>query len=151
MGRPQQYNEELAKRICQKIACGESLRSICANQDMPARGTVIRWVLTKDNKGFRDQFDAACQGRAELWAEELVDLADATDPGEVQKAKLKIETRKWVMSKLLAQRYGDKLEVKQTGKVEHDHTLDLSQYTPAEREELLRGQQLLRRQQHQNN
>ncbi len=40
------------------------------------------------------------------------------DPEAVQRSKLRIETRKWVMSKLAARRYGDKIDVNVIATVE---------------------------------
>lgn len=148
-GRPQSYTREIGDRVCQRIAGGESLRSISQDPQMPYRGTVIRWALSKDNAGFRHQFDTACQARAELWAEELVDLSDEAE--DVQKTKLQIDTRKWVLSRVLSQRYGDKLAVEQSGTVNHTHTLDLTKLTPDQRSKLLESERIKRDLSLQNN
>ena len=44
VGRPTTYNQETADKICELIARGMSLRAICASADMPAGGTVHRWL-----------------------------------------------------------------------------------------------------------
>lgn len=44
LGRPSSYCTELADEICERLACGESLRTICADDGMPHRTTVIRWL-----------------------------------------------------------------------------------------------------------
>ena len=72
----------------------------------------------------------------EHWSDEIVQIADdatndymdreakngeverVLDPEAVQRSKLRIDTRKWLMSKLAAQRYGDKIDVNVSATVE---------------------------------
>ena len=98
------YTRYLAVEICRRMAEGESLRSVCRNAGMPSEGAVRGW-----SHGGRDGF-AARRGEAralqqEYWADEIVDLADL-DPRDRQ---VRIDTRKWLMSKLAPRRYGDRL------------------------------------------
>ena len=44
MGRPRKFNAEIAERICDRIAEGDTLRRICKDQEFPTRRTVQRWV-----------------------------------------------------------------------------------------------------------
>ena len=46
-------------------------------------------------------------------ADDILDIADAeeTDPGQVARDRLRVETRKWKLSKALPKIYGDKLEL----------------------------------------
>ena len=53
-GRPSKLEPALAEEICSRIAGGESLRSVCREPAMPARETVLRWVLR--NAAFRNQY-----------------------------------------------------------------------------------------------
>lgn len=48
-GAPSIYTPELAEEICHRLAQGESLRSICRDEHMPDRGTVLRWVIKPDH------------------------------------------------------------------------------------------------------
>lgn len=141
-GRPTTFTEELASMICELIATGESLRSICKDEEMPAISTVMLWAA-KDRRavkdgvespypGFSEQYDYACEARLLYNADELLDIADdATndwmekhDPegectgyqlnGEhVNRSKLRIETRKWLLSKLLP-KFADKQQIDHT-------------------------------------
>ncbi len=43
-GRPSIYSNDLADLICERLACGESLRKICDDKNLPDRSTVIRWL-----------------------------------------------------------------------------------------------------------
>jgi hypothetical protein len=50
----------------------------------------------------------------ERWSEEIVELADEpvapNDNAAVQRARLRVDTRKWLMSKLAPRKYGDRVE-----------------------------------------
>ena len=124
-GRPTAYSEEIAQRIIMRMADGESLRSICASDDMPARSTVMLWAAT-DREGFSDRYAKACEARAHYWADELLDIADdsqndymeregvPTLNGEaLQRSRLRVDTRKWLLSKMLP-RYADRQVIDNT-------------------------------------
>lgn len=80
----------------------------------------FRSFLMKHEKAM-DLFRAARELRAEVWAEELIDIADG--PGSCDSAKhirrdaLRVETRKWIISKHLPKSYGQKMEHEHTGEV----------------------------------
>jgi hypothetical protein len=58
MDRPTEYTKDLADYICCQLAEGRSLRSICEEQDIPARSTVYDW-LDSNLHGFPDQYARA--------------------------------------------------------------------------------------------
>lgn len=111
VGRPTTYNQETADKICELIARGMSLRAICASADMPAGGTVHRWLA--EHQDFQEQYARAREEQADGFADEIIDIADSVAPetGEVAKAKLQIDARKWKASKLAPKKYGEKLEL----------------------------------------
>jgi hypothetical protein len=116
-GRPNEYTPEVADRICDMLADGKSLRSICLLDDMPAQSTVCRW-LAKDEE-FRKQYAYAREVQADTLADEILDIADdgANDfMGEdekyngdaVQRSRLRVDARKWLAGKLKPKVYGEK-------------------------------------------
>lgn len=107
MGRPTDYSLEYAARICNEVAMGRKLIDICADEDMPARTTFYRWI--GENSDFRDMYTSAREERGDLYADEIVDIAD-TEP-DANKARVRIDARKWAASKLNQKNYGDKLEI----------------------------------------
>jgi hypothetical protein len=123
-GRPSLYAAEVADEICRRVALGESLRSICSDKDMPPEGTVRGWVV-EDYSGFSARYMRAREAQCEHWADQIVDLADSVlprdgrpaDHAEVQAMRLAIDTRKWVLSKLLPRKYGDRVGVEASGSV----------------------------------
>src|SRR5262245_62626970 len=75
---------------------------------MPDRRTIFRWLARK--REFRHQYEAAVHARAELLADEIILIADS--PGkEVMRDRLKVDARKWILSKLLPKKYGDHLSL----------------------------------------
>lgn len=113
-GRPK-VSEELLMAVIERMCEGESLNQICKDPKMPSRGTVLNYALLKRDaeegwvQRFAQAYEIAKQIRAESWADEMMELADQTVPAseEIQKSKLQIETRKWLVGKLLNQ-YSEK-------------------------------------------
>lgn len=125
-GRPSKYTEKLAAQICIRLAEGESLRQICRDVDMPCKATVLNWLFDNDpaKDGFLDQYVRAREIQAENWADEILEIADdgtndwverevggkALDPEHISRSRLRVDSRKWLMSKLLPKKYGDKVQ-----------------------------------------
>ena len=131
-GRPSEYSTETADEFCARIAEGESLRTICLDGHMPALTTIFRWMRTHED--FRQQYARAKEQQADAMAEEIIDIADdATNDwmekhdqhgnsigyqlngDHVQRSKLRIESRKWLMGKLKPKKYGDKVQTEHSG------------------------------------
>ena len=129
-GRPSKYTKALAAEICARIAEGDSVRTICLDSLMPSGATVFKWLAEKPE--FTEQYAKAVEQRTNKLAEELLDIADdgsndfmaAKDDeggeayrvnGEaIQRSRLRIDTRKWLLAKLQPKKYGDSLAL--TGK-----------------------------------
>lgn len=111
IGRPSKYSDEMVENICEKIANGRSLRSICAEDGMPPMKTIYRWL--EANEGFRHQYARAREKQADYFAEEIIEIADSAEAesAAVSKAKLQIDARKWAASKIAPKKYGDKQEL----------------------------------------
>lgn len=97
--------ENIMNLIIERLASGESLRSICLSDGMPNRSTVIRWL--DENEDFATKYarakDIGFDERAEKLAEDIEVEED------VQRAKLKFEYGRWYLSKLAPKRYGERL------------------------------------------
>lgn len=112
MARPSDYSEETAYKICEQLADGMSLRKICAQDGMPDKTTVRRWLQQQD--GFRTQYAQAREDQADHWADEIIDIADEAEDAAL--AKVRVDARKWVACKLKPKAYGDKVLNEHTGK-----------------------------------
>ncbi|QVW08793.1 terminase small subunit protein [Phage CBW1004C-Prop1] len=135
MARPSKYTEATAKKICVLIAEGQSLRQISDQDGMPNKATIMRWLAAND--AFCDQYAHAKERAAYLMADEILEIADdgsndwmerVSDEGEnigwqlngehVQRSKLRIESRKWLMAKLLPKKYGEKQSIEHSGSID---------------------------------
>lgn len=122
MSRPSEYTQDIAEAICERIADGESLRAICRDETMPDARTVHRWVA-KDEE-FRQQYARAMELRANVIFEDVIEIADDTaddtttnaDGAEIvnhehiARSRLRVDARKWFLSKVAPKKYGDRLE-----------------------------------------
>ena len=61
------------------------------------------------NPGFKARYDAAMEMRAHQLAAEIIQIAD-TEP-DPNKARVRVDSRKWVASKLAPKTYGDRLDL----------------------------------------
>jgi hypothetical protein len=103
------YTPALADEICRRVSEGESVRAICRDPGMPSEGTVRAWSR-EDRGGFAARFRIARDLQLDCWSDQIVDLADRGELDPRDRA-IRIDTRKWVMSKLAPRRYGDRLLV----------------------------------------
>lgn len=71
---------------------------------------VFRWIAQNDT--FRNQYAQACEERADYLAEEALSIADddATDHGKVQRDRLRVDTRKWFVSKIHPKKYSERIQ-----------------------------------------
>jgi hypothetical protein len=122
IGRPTIYSERLAARICAELAMGRSLRTVCKANDMPGLETVFRWLREKPD--FREQYAQAKSESADALVEEMIDIADdgtndfieiedgvKFNSEHVQRSRFRVDTRKWIASKLKPKRYGERLDM----------------------------------------
>lgn len=100
-----EFSQPTADRICELIIDGQSLRTICLAEDMPSRTTVLKWL--RENEDFASQYAHARVEQQDTYAEEIVHIADTEE--DPQKARVRIDARKWHASKLAPQKYGDRV------------------------------------------
>lgn len=127
-GRPTLYSKELADLICERTATSTfGLARLCQlHADLPDKATINLWRYKYPE--FSTQYAQAKLKQADLMAEELLEIADDgtndwmesfSDDNEtgyklngehVQRSRLRIDTRKWLASKLLPRQYGQHAE-----------------------------------------
>lgn len=107
-GRPSSFTAEIADAICERLADGESMRSICRDEAMPARSTVDGWLAVSDE--FRAKCARAREWQADGCDDEIVTLMSQVRAGEVlaPEARVLLAGLQWRASKLAPKRYGDK-------------------------------------------
>lgn len=125
VGRPTIYSQDLTDRICVRLALGESIRTICKDEDMPAQAQIYAWL--NRHPEFQEQYTRAREEQAESHADEIVDIADETpallevrdkegnivdiklDSAYIAWQKQRIDSRKWNASKQRPKKYGDRV------------------------------------------
>jgi len=137
VGRPRKYTPKLANKVCALLAEGMSMRKVAEQKGMPSKSSMFGWLAENDE--FLDQYTRAKQEAADSLVEEMLEIADdeattdliiddvpVLDPetgkpykiltsAGVQHARLRVETRKWISSKLKPKKYGDKVEQTHVG------------------------------------
>jgi hypothetical protein len=105
-----EFSQEVFDRVCARIAAGgdkSSLRQICSESWAPDRATFNGWrKLTPE---LQAQYDQADSDRKDTFFDELVAIAD-TEP-DIDRAKVRMDARKWVWARMDRGRFGDKLGV----------------------------------------
>ena len=112
-GRPTDYTKELGEEMCSLIADGNSVSKICAMDGMPAAKSFFRWLRLHEE--FRHNYEASKEEQADRFVEQMLEIADDAEPENVQVARLRLDTRKWIASKFKPKRYGDKITQEQIG------------------------------------
>ena len=123
-GRPSRYTQALADRICERLAAGETLRAICRDDGMPVESAVRAWALNAKSP-FYAQYARAREIGYLGMGDELLEIADTTQEGVtvkesdrgtetrtgdmIEHRKLRVDTRKWMLARMLPKVYGDKL------------------------------------------
>ena len=117
MARPEILTKELGTEICKRISKGQSVRKIIKDPKMPSSSSIFRWLLNEDYKWFWQQYAEARNIQAEMMFEELNKIADEENMDDVMRARLRVDTRKWYLSKVLPKKFGDKVDITSDGKV----------------------------------
>lgn len=133
-----EFSQEVFDTICERLADGESLRTICGDADMPSKTSVFRWLAA--DKALSDQYARAREAQADAIFDEILDIADdarndwmardgeddrggyALNGEHIQRSKVRIDARKWMAGKLRPKVYGEKQEI--------DHTSSDGSMTP---------------------
>lgn len=103
-------SQAVCDAICEQIADGKSLRSICAQEGMPSKVSVLYWL--QNDPEFAERYTLARQQAADSMAEQLQDLSQrALDkPEEANAIRVAADILKWTASKLKPKLYGDRVE-----------------------------------------
>jgi ribosomal protein S11 len=129
--KPVDYGPEVTAVICERLALGESLRSICRDAAMPSMAAVMNWLNREP--AFVEQYVRARELQAEYLVDEIIEIADDATNDYMQKldrdgkqigwrengeflnrSRLRIDARKWAAGKMAPKKYGEKVEIDQT-------------------------------------
>lgn len=130
------FTDEMADRICERLANGESINAMCKDADMPSQATVFNWLQQQPT--FLEKYTRAREAQADKLFDEILEIADSregdvytkdgqdfTDHDVIARARLRVDARKWMAGKLRPKVYGDKVTQEQTGAdggpIRHEH------------------------------
>jgi hypothetical protein len=126
-GRPSiPFNQEIADRLCEALSTSNKststiLKDLGKDGDTVGLTTIFKWL--NDNEEFAKQYARGKEEQADFLAEEMIDIADDSsldvafnDEGKpfiyhehINRSKLRVDTRKWIASKLKPKKYGDRI------------------------------------------
>lgn len=129
MAYSQKEIDSIFGTIVQHIKDGNSLRSALRLDGMPTSETFYKWCDSDEEKA--TQYARADKDREDKIFNEILDIADdgtndymtitkgdqtynVEDREVTSRSKLRVEARKWVLSKMNPQKYSDKLQVDQS-------------------------------------
>jgi hypothetical protein len=115
---PVPYSEAVADVIIDRLREGESLLSICQSDDLPSESAVRQWAADPAHP-FAPHYARAREVGYLKMADEVIALSDGLeaganrfDPGVVQRHRLMVDSRKWILSKALPKIYGDRIDAR---------------------------------------
>lgn len=126
VGRPESYTKVLGDKVCELLVDGKSMRSISRMESMPCTTTMFKWL--REIPEFTKQYEKAKLECHHSWFEDIMDIADdstndfmtkknkdgdeydALNAENIQRSRLRVDTRKWALSKLMPKKYGDRIQ-----------------------------------------
>jgi len=108
-GRPSSYSEEIATIICERIIAGQSLRTICADDALPSKSTVLLWLTKIDD--FRTKYAHAREAQGDALLEEMGEIEDDLIAGKIDPSagRSALWSKQWRATRQAPKKYGDKL------------------------------------------
>lgn len=130
MAYSEEQKDNVFNRVIKEIQSGKALRNVLKEEGMPSSQTFYIWLDEDELKS--KQYAGACEDRAEAIFEEMIEIADdgsndymtitkgiekynVEDKEVTNRSRLRIDTRKWMLSKLMPKKYGDKLDITTDG------------------------------------
>lgn len=123
------YSEAMATKICEQLMLQRSLKEIASEPNMPSMRTIVRWLADPAMVGFREMYYYARRVQAEIYIDEIFEIADDSsgdykkvwnskheeydivpDNEHIQRSRVRIDTRKWFAAKMVPRIYGEKIE-----------------------------------------
>ena len=120
----------IVETVLARVSMGETLRAV--SREIGFNEGTFRLKIVKEPE-LRTQYRASREMQAEAWSDQIVELADTIKIGQktkqladggieistadmVERCRLQIDTRKWLMMRLHPAVYGEKVEQQITGK-----------------------------------
>ena len=112
--------DNIFEYVCQEIEKGRALRKVLKDENMPSTSTFYQWLDNDEVKA--KQYARATEVRADIIFDDILAIADentndtsinengieVVNNDVIQRSRLRIDARKWVLSKLNPKKFGDK-------------------------------------------
>jgi hypothetical protein len=125
---PAEEKAQWVNALCVWLTKGKSLASFC--RTYPQAPSLSQWfVWIRDDAIIAEAYTRARENGADCLAEETLGIADSVkdagqfDSARVNAARLMVDARKWVASKLKPKTYADRLETVTSGALTVTHTV----------------------------
>ena len=136
--RAQKDATQFVDEVFRRISLGESLRAVCADlKDFgcPTSSAFVQRVMDDNPPGIATRYARARELQCEAWADEIYEESRTAKIGEkterdangsvvkvttgdtVERSRLSVDAKKWLLAKLHPKKYGEKVQVdsSQTG------------------------------------
>ncbi len=125
-----EFTPELRAEFCERIAGGETVREIVADRHMPSEKSI--YLALAADEAFAAQYGQAREAQLVGWEDEILRIADdatndyvtrkrgdeevvTVDHDHINRSRLRIDARKWLMAKRLPKRYGERVSTEVSG------------------------------------
>lgn len=126
----QEEKQKVIDEVCKYMQEGKSLRAVFRDYpDLDIKRTKF-YELLEENDEFANQYACACEDRSDYIFEEILEIADQKNAdvkvvdgqavingNTVQRSRLQVDARKWMLGKMNPKKYGEKLDL--TGALDH--------------------------------
>jgi hypothetical protein len=131
------FSLELMTKFCERMCNGEAPTQICKDPTMPSYPTLMRWYTSDDPQydAFKVMYE---ESQKIMWfyhADQLIQISDDSsndymdrynkftdenervlDPENVQRSRLRVDTRKFLLAKMLPKIFGEKMDISVGGR-----------------------------------
>ena len=123
MAYSQEQIDLIFSEILDDIERGMSLRSSLSKDNRPASDTFYIWLESNEDKSKR--YARAAEKRADAIFEEILEISNHTEEDHtpftgsnvIQRDRLKIDARKWMLAKMNPKKYGDSIKTEHSGEI----------------------------------
>lgn len=106
------FTPAMKARICREVSLGKSLRKVLKQKGMPSISRVM--AVLQEDEAWQEHYARSRKAGIELHVDGMIDLADEATEDNAHAIRVRVDTRKWIASKLLPKVYGDKVAAEVT-------------------------------------
>lgn len=130
-----EFDENIFKEILFRMMNGEAVTTITQEPNMPPYSTFAVWANSSPERFA--EYARARKIQADYYADDTVAIADTEL--DSQRARNRMDARRWHASKIAPKKYGDRIQSEINATLEQKFKVDLSSMTSEVREELKRN------------